>query len=171
MGKRRDNQAYSLVRRGNRKRLRLLLRRHVELRTSDTAMLVFAAIWHHRGMLRWLLERGVVPDCRMGKAGNTPLMQAAADGDCQTISLLLEFGADPNALNFESENPLGFAVTWKQPKAIELLVAAGADINNMDDSGQGRTQLDCAELSDWTEGILLLRALGAKRYCELVSNP
>jgi len=106
----------------------------------------------------------------MGEGGNTPLMQAAAEGDSQTINLLLEFGANPSALNSESENPLGFAVSWKQLKAIELLVAAGADINNIDDPGPEKTQLDWAELSDWTEGALLLRTLGAKRYSELSHN-
>jgi hypothetical protein len=167
MGKRRNEQAYNLVRRGNRKRLRHLIRKHDELRTSDEAMLVFAAIWHNRGMLRWLLEAGVSPDCRLGSSGNTPLMQAAADGDVSVICLLLQFGADSNALNDESENPLGFAVAWKQPEAIKLLVAAGADINSTDDSGPGRTQLDSAELSQWSEGVELLRSLGAKRYDEI----
>ena len=170
MGKRRDNLAFTLVERGNRKRLRRLLRRHVELLSSDTAMLVYAAIWRHWGMLRWLLERGLSPDCRMGKGGNTPLMDAAAHGDCRTIQLLLEFGADPAALNSESENPLGFAVTWQQAKAVELLVAAGVDVNNIDDSGPGKTQLDWAELSQWTDMVTLLRGLGAKRYCELADH-
>lgn len=48
-----------------------------------------------------------------------------------------------------------------------LLVSAGADINNTDDSGPNRTQLDIAELSDWPEVAAALRRLGAKRYSEL----
>lgn len=169
MGKRRDEQTYFLVRKGNRKRLRRLLTRHPELRTSDSAQLVFAAIWHNRGMLRWLLERGVSPDSGRGEGGrgNTPLMQAAADGDVFAIETLLEFGADPNALNNASENPLGFAVTWEQIRAIELLVAAGAEINNTDDSGPGLTQLDMAELSGWSEVASVLRRLGGKKHDEL----
>lgn len=133
-------------------------------------MLIFTAIWHHRGMLAWLLEQGVSPDCRMGAGGNTPLMGAAAKGNLSTMKLLLKFGANPAALNFDSENALGYAVTWKQPQSIELLVAAGADINNMDDSGPEMTQLDWAELSSWTEGAQLLRSLGAKRYSELAGQ-
>ena len=97
-------------------------------------------------------------------------MQAAADGDIATMRLLLEFGANPNALNEESENPLGFATTYEQPDAIKLLVDAGADINNQDDSGPERTQLDCAELSGWTEVVNVLRSLGAKRHSELNAN-
>lgn len=94
-------------------------------------------------------------------------MSAAAEGDVGAMMLLLEYGANPNALNSYSENPLGYAVTWQQPRAIEVLVAAGAEINNMDDSGPGMTQLDWAELSQWTEMVSVLRALGAKRFEEL----
>jgi ankyrin repeat protein len=167
MGKRLDQKAFRLVQRGNRRRLRHLIGKHAELRSSDHAMLIFAAIWHNRGMLRWLLERGVSPDCQLGNNDNTPLMQAAAEGDIFVMKLLLEFGADPNAVNEYSENPLGFAVTYEQPEAIRILVAAGADLNSTVDSGPGRTQLDCAELSGWSDVAELLRALGGKRFTEL----
>ena len=167
MGKGRDDLAYNLVVRGNRSRLRQLLRKHPELKTSHNAMLVYASIWHNRGMLRWLLSQGVVPDCRMGKQGNTPLMQAASDGDIWASKILLEFGADPNALNEQRENSLGFATSWEQLDSIRLLVAAGAAINDTVDSGRARTQLDCAELSSWLIGADLLRSLGGKRYSEL----
>lgn len=167
MGKRLNEKARHLVQRGNRRRLSHLLGKHPGLRTSSEAMLVFDAIWYNRGMLRWLLERGVCPDSRMGEGGNTPLMHAAAQGDVVVLKLLLEFGADPNALNEESENPLGFAVTWEQPEAIKLLVAAGADVNSTVDSGPGRTQLDSAELSGWPTSAEALRSVGGKRYSEL----
>jgi len=167
MGKGRDNLAYNLVRRGNRARLRRLLRKHRELKSSESAMLVYASIWHNRGMLPWLLAQGVDPDCRMGKHGNTPLMQAASDGDVWAIEILLQFGADPNALNEHQENPLGFATSWKQLDSIKLLVATGADINDTVDAGPLRTQLDCAELSSWQSGADLLRSLGGRRFIEL----
>ena len=170
MGKRINDRAYFYIRRGNRKRIRYLLGKHPYLCTSDEAMLAFLAIWLNRGMLRWLLERGVSPDGRLGKNGNTPLMQAASEGDCEVMELLLEFGADPNAINEHSENPLGFAVSWNQLDAIRILVTAGADINDTTDSGPEKTQLDWAELSGWTEGADLLRSLGAKRHVELISS-
>jgi ankyrin repeat protein len=170
MGRGRDDLAYNLVRRGNRARLRQLLRKHPELKTSHDAMLVYAAIWHNRGMLPWLLSIGVDPDCRMGENGNTPLMQAASDGDIWTMTILIKHGANPNALNAENENPLGFATSWKQIESIRLLVNAGAAINDTIDSGPNRTQLDCAELSSWSEGSKLLRLLGGKRFSELAER-
>lgn len=169
MGTRLNRKAYHLVCRGNRKRLRLLLRKHADLRTPG-AGLVHAAYWGNRGMLRWLLERGVSPDDREFCTGSTPLMSAAAHGDLGVMKVLLEFGADPNALNNESENPLGFAVAWQQPEAIKRLVAAGAYVNNTEDSGPERTQLDTAELAKWSEGVAVLRALGGKRYKDLIRD-
>lgn len=166
MGKGRDNLAYNLVLRGSRSTLRQLLGKHPELKTSHDAMLVYAAIWRNRGMLPWLLSQGVDPDSRMGENGNTPLMQAAADGDIWTMTILLKHGANPNALNANNENPLGFATAWKQIESIRLLVDAGADINDTIDSGPNRTQLDSAELSSWSEGSELLRLLGGKRFSE-----
>ena len=95
----------------------------------------------------------------MGECGNTLLMGAAAEGDLDTMRLLLQFGADIRAVNEYSEDAFGYAVTWEQPQAVELLIASGVDVNDMVDSGPGRTQLDCAEQSKWVEMAATLRAL------------
>ncbi len=170
MGQRVHDKADHYVRRGNCKKLKLLLKKHSEFCHSNDAMLIFTAIWHNRGMLKWLLEKGVSPNTQMGDGSNTPLMQAAADGDIPLAKLLLEFGADPNAVNDGNENPLGFAVTWQQPELVKILVAAGADVNNTDDSGPGKTQLDWAELSGWANIVDVLSSVGAKRYAEIHPN-
>lgn len=167
MGKRRDYKARSLLRRGNRKRLGRLLRRYPELKTSHSAMLLHKSMWHQPKMLRWLLERGVSPGCRCGDGSNTALIDAAATGDTDSMKLLIEFGADLHATNEWSEDAFGYAVTWEHPRAVELFVASGIDVNNMVDSGPGRTQLDCAENSKWIEIAATLRALGGKRFSEL----
>jgi hypothetical protein len=168
MSRRRDELAYHLVRRGNRRRLRGMLRKHPELRTSAGAMLIYVAVWQNLGMLRWLLEHGVPPDSGAeAHGGNTPLMHAASVGDVRAMNLLLQFGANPNAVNANSENPLGYAATYEHPEAIKVLVAAGVDVNDTTDSGRGRTQLDIAEASGWAEVAATLRSLGGKRYAEL----
>ena len=166
MGRRLIEKARSLVRRGNRRRLRLLLRKHPYLLRSDEALLVFYACWFNRGMLAWLLEHGVDPDSRLEEAdGNTPLMQAAGDGDVAVMTTLLEHGASIKTKNESGEVPLGFAVTYEQPEAIRLLAAHGADINGTEGSGQ--THLDWAILSGWEETAEALRSLGARRMEEI----
>jgi hypothetical protein len=170
MGKRREEKARNLVRRGNRRRLRHLLNKHADLRSNNTAGLIDSAMWLNRGMLHWLLEHGVSPDGRTSAMGTTPLMSAAAHGDIQVMKLLLQFGADPNALNESSENALGYACSWQQPEAIRILAEAGVDVNDTTDSGPERTQLDWAGSSGHTEVVAMLRSLGGKRYVELNSG-
>jgi len=135
-------------------------------------MLIYAAVWQNRGMLRWLLEHDVPPDSgAKAHDGNTPLMHAASVGDVRVMKMLLAFGADPNAVNASSENPLGYAATYEQPEAIKVLIAAGVDVNDTTDSGPGKTQLDIAEVSSWTDVAATLRSLGGKRYAELHPGP
>lgn len=82
MGTRTIEKVRRLGRRGNRKRLRSLLRKHPMLKTSNHALLIDTAILDNRTTLPWLLEQSVSPDCRGGgDLENTPLMNAAADGE------------------------------------------------------------------------------------------
>ncbi len=165
MGQRVYDKAYFYIRRNNRKRLRQLIRKHRYLQRSDEAFLILTAIRHNPGMLPWLLDRGVHPDSRLGKDGNTPLMQAAADGDLPTMRLLLAHGADPNARNEENELPLGFACSWEQWQAAKLLLENGAEVNGIEDDWG--THLECVERSQKIEGIELLRSYGGLPSAEL----
>lgn len=165
MGQRVLDRAYFYAKRSNRKRLRQLLGKHKYLHTSDESFLLFAAIWHNRQMLIWMLGRGVHPDCRLGEGGNTALMQAASENDLDTMRVLLKYGADPNSRNEENETPLGFACAWQQWPAADLLLDNGADVNALEDPD--KTYLDWAIIGDHTDGIELLRSRGGKRYTEL----
>ncbi len=168
MGRRVYDKADFYIRHNNRKRLRSLIRKHRYLHRSDEAFLILTAIWHNPGMLSWLLDRGVHPDSRLGKDGNTPLMQAAAEGDVQTMQQLLTYGADPNARNEDNETPLGFACAWKQWPAAALLLDNHADVNALEDPD--KTFLDWAIIGEHADGIELLRSRGGKRYTELHSK-
>ncbi len=55
------------------------------------------------------------------------------------IEILFEFVANPNVLNEQQENPLGFATSWKHRDSIKLLVVAGAEVTETVDSGPLRT--------------------------------
>ncbi len=165
MGKRVFDKADFYLRRGDRKRLGRILRKHRYLLNSQNSMLVYRAVWQYKGMLKWLLDQGVHPDCKMRPNDGTPLMHAAAEGDLATMRLLLEYGADPNARNERNELPLGFACTYEHWAAAELLVERGADVNGIED--EGRTHLD---LVTKQQGIEVLRALGGRLYAELDQN-
>ena len=135
MGKRVFEKADFYLRRGNRKRLGRLLRRHRYLLNSQNSILVYRAVWQCKKMLPWLLAQGVHPDCKMYATDNTPLMSAASDGDLETTRLLLDHGADPNARNGHNEVPLGYACSYGQWEAAKLLVERGADVNGIEREG------------------------------------
>jgi ankyrin repeat protein len=165
MGKRVFDKADFYLRRGDRKRLGRLLRKHRYLLNSQNSMLVYRAVWQFQGMLPWLLAQGVHPDCKMSPTDGTPLMHAAAEGELHTMRLLLDHGADPNARNDRNELPLGFACSYEQWEAAELLVERGADVNGIEE--EGKTHLDWLAIAKSERGIQVLRALGGRSYVEL----
>ncbi|MGH1421231.1 MAG: ankyrin repeat domain-containing protein [Hyphomonas sp.] len=64
---------------------------------------------HWQGNTAVLLELGAEVNHKGGR-GETPLHLAAAVGNTATADLLLEYGADPYALNSKGQSPLVFAL-------------------------------------------------------------
>lgn len=168
MGKRVFDKSDFYLRRGDRKRLARLLRKHRYLLNSQNSMLVYRAVWQFHGMLAWLLAQGVHPDCKMSPTDGTPLMHAAAEGDLESMRLLLDFGADPNARNERNELPLGYACSYEQWEAAQLLVERGADVNGIE--REGMTHLDWMTIGNKEPGIQMLRSLGGLLADELKRN-
>lgn len=164
MGRRIFEKADFYLRRGDRKRLGRLLRKHRYLLDSQNSMLVYRAVWTYRGMLPWLLAQGVHPDCKMSPRDGTPLMHAATDGDLESMRLLIDHGADLNARNESNELPLGYACSYGQWEAAKLLVERGADVNGIE--REGRTHLDWVTLGGNEQGIQVLRSLGGVLHAE-----
>jgi hypothetical protein len=92
----------------------------------------------------------------------TPLMQAATQGDTSAAQRLLSAGADVNAQDQSSQTALIYAC--RSPKAsvaiVKLLLAAGADVNVR--SRSGYTALLWAQTRNDGEIIRLLRRAGAR---------
>ncbi|KAL8939547.1 MAG: hypothetical protein Q9216_003307 [Gyalolechia sp. 2 TL-2023] len=63
--------------------------------------------------------------------GRTPLMWAAWRGDSQSVSILLEHGADPHATSFDGNSVLIYATYGGSLECMGLILATGADINHM----------------------------------------
>jgi ankyrin repeat protein len=108
-------------------------------------------------------------------AGTTPLLRAAKAGDVQVVKLLLEKGATPSATTRNGVNALMMAANVAareedmtgrnktQREAIEtiqLLLAAGVDINAADT--QGRTAAHGASLWGMTDVVRFLHKSGAR---------
>src|SRR5678815_5938329 len=76
-----------------------------------------------------------IRDRSRGSGGDTPLMYAALYGDANSVRLLLDMGADPNARNDGGATPLLWAVD--DAEKTRLLLERGADVNIR--SNDGRT--------------------------------
>jgi len=116
-------------------------------------------------LMKVLLEHGANPNARLKSTtlqrahtpgefllgeGTTPLMRAAKNGDAPTLGLLLSHGADFNArqkngttaLMFASGQGYGtgtfakdYATVDELLESVKVLVAAGADVNAVNEAG------------------------------------
>lgn len=104
-----------------------LIKRYAALNTGDTLS------------LRKILNEGISVNAT-NKNGNSLLMIAALNGDVVTMKFLIGAGADINLWNTKNllmmyNSPLDYAVFGHQQEAVDLLLAAGADINKKDPTG------------------------------------
>ena len=85
----------------------------------------------------------------------SPLCQAIAKGDIETVKKMVEFGSDINQTS-NGMTPLMYAARYNKVEIVKLLLANGAKSNIKDD--KGFTALRHAELSNATETIEILKA-------------
>lgn len=85
----------------------------------------------------------------------SPLCQAIAKGDLQTVKKMVEFGSDINQTS-NGMTPLMYAARYNKVEIVKLLLANGAKSNVKDD--KGFTALKHAELSNASETIEILKA-------------
>ena len=90
--------------------------------------------------------------------GVTPLMLVAKTGNEEILQAALNTDWNVNATDNEKNTPLHWAVMYKKPKAVEMLVKAGANINA--DEGW-KTPLNLAIRNRDLEMVKLLINLGA----------
>ena len=95
-------------------------------------------------VVRMLLEKGANPNMQLflrpskqrggASRGTTPLIAAAGNADVESIQLLLQHGADVKLLQADRQSPVSAlagarGAPGRQVEALNLLVAAGADLN------------------------------------------
>lgn len=116
----------------------------------------FAVFFGHGEQARWLIEQGADVNAAADNAMKVaPVHAAAAACDRETMRLLLERGADPNAKQQMDYTPLHGAASRGDVEMAKLLLAHGADPNAKGSDGQ--TVADVArghgqpEFASWFE--------------------
>lgn len=107
--------------------------------------------------VRYLLKKGADPNAS-NRAGLTPLMLAVSD--LEKLTLLLEAGANVNAISAEGKSALLLAAAQKRAlPSVKLLLRKGAQVNQQDKRG-GTALLMAARNGD-VETLQLLLERGA----------
>merc|ERR1719433_1397662 len=86
--------------------------------------------------------------CEFGERGSkSAIHNAAARGQAEVLRVLLDVGADPNALDDPCNTPLHMAASGGHARATYLLLRAGADQNYS--NAFGTTPADKAVENSW----------------------
>ena len=110
--------------------------------------------------LRYFGNFGARPPPLTLKDGTSPLHVALTTSNNQEVAkVLIEHGADPNALDKDGQNPLLYALMNGQKEIAEFLIEQGPDPNVSDRDGQ--TPLHYAATFGYKEMVQLLIKSGA----------
>lgn len=108
---------------------------------SHYTPLHYAAARDHAEVVALLLDRGARLDPKE-REGETPLHRAASSGALEAAAALIERGADVGARNNYGRAPLLTAVReGGGVEMVKMLIAAGSEIDAVDESGDGALDL------------------------------
>ena len=104
------------------------------------------------------------PEPSTGKAPDISIYKAAYNGNIEAVKQHLATGTDVNAKDFVGWTPLHHAVNGSRKETVNFLLAKGADVNVIIESGgfKGKTPLDVAKITRQYEIADLLRKHGGK---------
>ncbi|MCH1496163.1 MAG: ankyrin repeat domain-containing protein [Rubripirellula sp.] len=101
--------------------------------TQKLTALHMAAYNGHTQTVAYLLSKGATVDCRDGEK-KTPLIHACTGPFSETVKLLIDSGADVNAVDgTEGFTPLMMAAGLGQPEIVEILLANQAVVSQKDE--------------------------------------
>ena len=107
-----------------------------------------------------MLARGARPTT-IRQAGTQPVHDAALGDSAGIIRELVKQGADMNArTRDDGQTPLHIAAGMGRMKALEALIALGADLTIKD--FKGRTPVDAAERAGLTDVVTFLKRAAAR---------
>ncbi|CAE7614757.1 kidins220b [Symbiodinium sp. CCMP2592] len=108
-----------------------------------------------------LLQLPMDPDAVLNEDLHTPLMHASGNGHVDVVRLLLEAGAQKDALDCDGTTALIWAAHDGRDAVVQVLLESGVQTDISDCIGW--TALMCAATNSFPEIVRLLLAAGARR--------
>jgi ankyrin repeat protein len=99
-----------------------------EFAAETFSPLQIAVFYRHHAVTRLLLQRGADHSVKRRFSSKEPLHDAASWGDAVFALLLLQHGANIDALDSTLQTPLHVAVNWNYPGVVAVLLQNGASL-------------------------------------------
>jgi hypothetical protein len=122
---------------------------------KGVSLLCLAVRSSHMGVLKLLLDAGADVNLRSRDRDNSPVMDAAAEGQTEIVSELLRRGADLGGVSRNGQNALVLAIGKGAQDVAALLLEAGGDPFVADKLGMNACQY--AQMLGRTEFLELVR--------------
>jgi ankyrin repeat protein len=144
--------------------VRLLLARGADpnaMKQGGLAVMTCAAIHGNPDIVKILIEAKA--NVNPPKQPWSPLTEAARGDHIEVMKLLIAAGANLNERAYDGWTPLMMAVSAgkHRPRAVKLLIEAGADVNLQDDDDEKVTALTIARACGWDDLAVMLLEAGA----------
>lgn len=97
--------------------------------------IIHAAVSGNQGPMIEILSKMGLDLNEMDSKGHTPLYLAAGKGSLTSLEMLIKLKVDVNKSNYLGQSPIHAAAAF-QPKALEILISAGANINKPAHDGE-----------------------------------
>jgi ankyrin repeat protein len=128
----------------------------VHSRADDgTPVIVLAVTARNLDIVKLLVENGARPDDRSKKDESSPLTLAAANGDVEIATYLLDHKADIDLPGALRETALIKAARARHNDVVKLLLERGASIEETDASGA--TAAEIAQRAGWKDTEALFK--------------
>jgi ankyrin repeat protein len=114
-----------------------------------------ASFFGQRETAEYLIKAGAPLNCTSRNSNKaTPIQSAAAAGHLRIVTLLLDYGADPNLRDHEGNTPLHSAAQNGDTEMIRSLLFNGADLTICNKNGKMPMDLACEAGHTKAAGVL-----------------
>ncbi|KAL1116290.1 hypothetical protein AAG570_005785, partial [Ranatra chinensis] len=123
---------------------------------ETVTLLHWAAINNRQDIIRYYVSKGAIVDAIGGELLATPLHWATRQGHLGSVTLLMQYGADPSLRDAEGCTCIHVAAQFGHTSIVAYLIAKGTSPNLQDRNGMTPLMWSCHKVSSLDPTRLLL---------------